>query len=813
SGTTNNINIQIEDSLYRSVSFSNNIALAKQNIEIRFRLSTHVPLSEARNADDFKTYLSSLRVNPNGVGDSLNNVITGDIVANYFFTESGMRFYESTSVINSNNYEVSNKEKPNTTNLSKSLDLTGLISQIKNVTANGSTSEITWANLIPTALLDSLGLKIEWSYWISNPAGEILRSPWVSDAPGSVLILNNPNNPDNYHPISIRLSKKDPSDKLDLLDFTSGTPVPTNEIIGYAVNVENLIDILEINDQLGVNYKVSGLSGNVVSMDLKPRYLNLSGMAQLNLKVQFSIGSSLSTLSIGWTDENNFKSAIATYNETKDILLSELNIYIRLVLIAEPDNPDNPDIVNGIKYNWDKRELEVYNNVTGSNPIFTSPATARLRAYSRISSTWADSLSAEGNKSNEIKIYDKEGKFDFTYYSLRGIRIEVNPNNGDTWIMITEFNKDIFDASLTNKMKFRLSVVDDTKYEIYGTDVIETTTPVGTMTKVIEKDIISKIGLVGVSASNLFANIKVTGSTFNLNIVEADELYTVSGMSVAEAKTFFEIKYSIGNDVYLNKTAFIDLLKASSGDSLNNLNIENFKVRYEFTEAGKLKYYSDQVFGDVDAVEANITKKLDMNLVIKTIDLNGYIANVANILLTGNTTDITYANELDYAVLFALGVKVQWDYWVVNSTGTVERAGWVDEKPTRVDILKNPDDLTKFPIALRFSSINPLDSSIELKDIVSGVANDINTTNGYELDTKDLKEIVTISDQLGVNYKVKGIVGNVVSMNPLADLNNVSALATKHLELQFAIGSSSNDADLVINWSNQSDFKTAITTY
>jgi hypothetical protein len=42
--------------------------------------------------------------------------------------------------------------------------------------------------------------------------------------------------------------------------------------------------------------------------------------------------------------------------------------------------------------------------------------------------------------------------------------------------VIEEFEKDIFDASTTNKMYFRLSVVN-ADYEMYG--AIATTTPIG----------------------------------------------------------------------------------------------------------------------------------------------------------------------------------------------------------------------------------------------------------------------------------------------------------------------------------------------
>ncbi|MDK2819750.1 MAG: hypothetical protein KFW07_02845, partial [Mycoplasmataceae bacterium] len=538
-------------------------------------------------------------------------------------------------------------------------------------------------------------------------------------------------------------------------------------------------------------------------------------LATKHLELQFAIGSSSNDadLVINWSNQSDFKTAITTYNETKDILKTELNIYMKLVLVGGT-GPDG-DIIGETRYVWDQRIVEVYSHENGVNADFNiiDVAGSKLRAYSRIASTWADSLSAEGNKSNAIQIFDKENKFDFTYYNQRGIKLEVSPD-GTTWTTITVFGVDTFDASKTNKIQFRLSVIDPVLYEIYGTDVIETTTPIGTTTKAIIKDIISKIELTGVVASDLITDkIKVTGSTFNLNITEADELYTVSGMSVAEAKTFFEIKYSFDGLTYFNKDEFIVALSALRTTDLNNLNLNDFKVRYEFTLLGSAKYYSLEVFGDPEAVNANVIKDLNTTSVIKTIDLNEYIANVANVKLSNSTLDIVYADELDIVALTTLGVKIQWDYWTLEvGTGNVVRAGWVDTKPTSVALLKNPADLAAIPIAIRFVKIDTANTSIELKDIVENTANELNTS-GYAVDILSLREIVEINDKLGVNYKTKGIVGNVISMNVLADLNNVSALASKHLELQFAIGSSSVADDLVINWSSEADFKTAITTY
>jgi hypothetical protein len=181
------------------------------------------------------------------------------------------------------------------------------------------------------------------------------------------------------------------------------------------------------------------------------------------------------------------------------------------------------------------------------------------------------------------------------------------------------------------------------------------------MTEMVIKDVIAKVELPGILAVNLTdpAKLTVSGTTNNLVIVESDELYTATGMSLEEAKKFFEIKYSFDGTAYLNNAAFTSALNLLRADELNNLNLANFKVIYEFTDAGLAKYFSTEVFNDPDAVAANTIKELNVANVVKTLDLNAYIQNVAKVQLSGTSLDIKYANELDTAALQLLGVKIQ----------------------------------------------------------------------------------------------------------------------------------------------------------
>jgi hypothetical protein len=83
-------------------------------------------------------------------------------------------------------------------------------------------------------------------------------------------------------------------------------------------------------------------------MDLAEMQLTVSELAKEKLEMQFSIGESKEKLTIPWANAADFKTAIATYNETKDILKPELNIYAKLILIGGT-GPDS-NVIGEIKY-------------------------------------------------------------------------------------------------------------------------------------------------------------------------------------------------------------------------------------------------------------------------------------------------------------------------------------------------------------------------------------------------------------------------------------------------------------------------------
>jgi hypothetical protein len=212
-------------------------------------------------------------------------------------------------------------------------------------------------------------------------------------------------------------------------------------------------------------------------------------------------------------------------------------------------------------------------------------------------------------------------------------------------------------------MSYRLIVKDKEKHEMYGKDVKvagvgEIT---GIETNVTVKDVIAKVKLNGILASNLGTDkIDVSGTTHNLIINESPELYTATGMSVEEAKKFFEIIYSFdGGTTFLTAPNFILELNKLRTKELNDLNFSNFKVAYKFTADGSAKYYSTEVSNDPDANPASTILVLETSKVTKTIDLNEYITKVGAVKLSGTTLDIKYADELNTLELLSLGVKIQ----------------------------------------------------------------------------------------------------------------------------------------------------------
>jgi hypothetical protein len=113
----------------------------------------------------------------------------------------------------------------------------------------------------------------------------------------------------------------------------------------------------------------------------------------------------------------------------------------------------------------------------------------------------------------------------------------------------------------------------------------------------------------------------------------------------------------------------------------------------------------------------------------------------------------------------------------------------VDEKPTSVAIVENPNNPSGYyPIAIRFVKVNEADK-IELKNIITtDNVIDLDNTKGYAIDISQLLKINVFTEKIGTNYKVSGIVGNVVSMTITEEQFEVSELAKGKLEMQFSIG-------------------------
>jgi hypothetical protein len=121
--------------------------------------------------------------------------------------------------------------------------------------------------------------------------------------------------------------------------------------------------------------------------------------------------------------------------------------------------------------------------------------------------------------------------------------------------------------------------------------------------------------------------IKISGTTHQLTIVESDQLYTSSGLPLAEAKTFLEIQYSFNGVDFFTRELFIDALNKLRTTELNNLNFGAFRVKYMFTDLGLTKYYSPQIANDPEANELAVRTPITSGIV-KTIDLQDFITHL-----------------------------------------------------------------------------------------------------------------------------------------------------------------------------------------
>jgi hypothetical protein len=106
-------------------------------------------------------------------------------------------------------------------------------------------------------------------------------------------------------------------------------------------------------------------------------------------------------------------------------------------------------------------------------------------------------------------------------------------------------------------------------------------------------------------------------------------------------------------------------------------------------------------------------------------------------------------------------------------------------------MLKNPDDLSVFPISVRFVKVATEATNNGLFDFSTTDAPVlVDMIKGYEPDLSGLGEIINFSGIMGVNYKVTGAAGNVFSMNLAEKRIEVSPDETSKLEMQFSLGES-----------------------
>jgi hypothetical protein len=106
-------------------------------------------------------------------------------------------------------------------------------------------------------------------------------------------------------------------------------------------------------------------------------------------------------------------------------------------------------------------------------------------------------------------------------------------------------------------------------------------------------------------------------------------------------------------------------------------------------------------------------------------------------------------------------------------------------------MLKNPDDLSVFPISVRFVKVATETTNNGLFDFsITDSPALVDIEKGYEPDLSGLGEIITFSELIGINYKVDGAAGNVVDMTLTEKQIDVSADAASKLEMQFSLGES-----------------------
>ncbi|MGL6125263.1 MAG: leucine-rich repeat domain-containing protein [Metamycoplasmataceae bacterium] len=599
---------------------------------------------------------------------------------------------------------------------------------------------------------------------------------------GSTAFQNTTQLPGNqiYMPIELRISKVAQygftQDQWDSINW-KGTINLTDRLLDvFTVEFEENSNIAQMQ-VLKWNY-TSRISTNAEE----------SGLA-----LQYALGSSTNNLLIQWANFDDFRTAIINYSQNNDILFTEMNIYARMYL-PKGTGPNNSTIGN-LEYTWDRSSTQIYHSNTGTIANFftlggsstTLPAGKFIRTYSRVLSTWSDSLSAEGSQANDVKIFSLGNVFDIQYWQDRGVKLEVRSSNTDPWLRITQFNLDSIDASTTNEMQYRLSVVNEELFQIYGS-VASGTTPPGIMTPIITKPIVAKKLLAGVMADDLTsAKLSVSGTTNNISIVEDPTLYTVSGMDITTAKTFFEIKYSYDGITFFSLNEFKRALSGLRSIDLNSLNLSNFRVRYEFTPLGQTDFYSPEVSNDLNASPSS-TKTLNTTNITKTIDATSQIDDVNGIIITGSTVNLIWSN-LGSIPDIAAFVRIEYGKYVEAPDGSFSYV-WSTVQPTSIVATTPPPGQTQFPLAIRFVPQSVTDR-VQIGSInAAGVFTDSDTTKGYEVRVDSIPTIINIDTTDLVNRLI--LSGYVDNLN-----NGQSPAVVERLALELVSDIFRNDVQLV----------------
>jgi hypothetical protein len=123
---------------------------------------------------------------------------------------------------------------------------------------------------------------------------------------------------------------------------------------------------------------------------------------------------------------------------------------------------------------------------------------------------------------------------------------------------------------------------------------------------------------------------------------------------MTEIKTKIEIRYKTSEsstEPAKTKDEFIAYLSSLKKNTLNNLNLSDFVASYYFTDSGLEGFKSDSFINSGSTSSAEQIGALNLDNVVKTIDLFSYIKLVESVKATGESTNIVWEELLDEAEL------------------------------------------------------------------------------------------------------------------------------------------------------------------